>query len=172
MNNNLVTLGTGSSLRLDSVSNDVVLAYPQTQQLILQENVTGVASVFSPTGIKSGAFGTDANDSAAAIVVPTATPTVIFTIPLTGGGNKYQKMWRILVGYTDGATNYQCSYVDVGVFWNGTTSAHYVVAGASTLPVGWSLTVPVMSTGAVEFTHTFGSDLDVYVSYIIMGQNI
>jgi hypothetical protein len=171
MNNETVQLGTNSSIYHDSAVTATTLTYPQTRYLTMVETTSGTATVVSAQGVNSQSFGTQANNSAAPISVPSATATTIFTIPLSGAPN-IQKLWRILVGFSDGATNYECTFVDVGVFWLGTTSPHYVVAATGQLPVGWSLTVPVIGNGAVEFTHTFGAPLDVYVSAIVMGQNV
>ena len=172
MNNQTIFLSANSRVLSDSVNgNRTTIVCPNGSQTIFTDAAANPLATVSATGTKSGAFGTDANNSAAPISVPSATPTTIFTIPLSGAPN-IQKLWRILVGFSDGATNYECTFVDVGVFWLGTTSPHYVVAATGQLPVGWSLTVPTITSGAVEFTHTFGSALDVYVSSIVMGQNV
>jgi hypothetical protein len=162
----------GSSIFSNSGSgNETTVTCPNGTQTVFTDASANLLSSVSASGVYAPAFGSVANNPAAPISVPTATATTIFTIPLSGAPDT-QKLWRILVGFSDGATNYECTYVDVGVFWLGTTSPHYVVAGTGILPVGWSLAVPTITSGVVEFTHTFGSALDVYVSAIVMGQNL
>lgn len=173
MGNNTISLSPGGSSILSDAANgnQTTVRCPNGTKTVFTDASANLLSSVSASGIYAPAFGTNANNSAVPISVPSATPSVIFTIPLSGAPN-IQQLWRILVGFTDGATNYQCSFVDVGVFWLGTTSPHYVVAATGQLPAGWSLTVPVIGNGDVEFTHTFGSALNVYVSSIVMGQNV
>jgi hypothetical protein len=172
MNNEEIVLDTTgtSSLAFDSVNVFPVLKFPVGRAVVFSEDTVAVANI-GAGGVNAAAYSSTPNSTAAPISVPTATPTTIFTIPLSGGTN-YTKIWKILVGVSDGATNYDTYYVDVGVFWLGTTSPHYAVVNSANLPVGWSLTVPLITSGAVEFTHTFGSALDVFVSSVVMGQNI
>lgn len=160
-----------TSMYYDPGGNFTVIEYIPGRSLLIAANGSPANTAINDAGVLSNAFGTTANDSSAPISVPSGTPTSIFSLPLSGGVN-IQQMHRILVGYSDGATNYECTYVDVGIFWRGTTSPHYTVASTGDLPPGWSLTVPVIGVGSVVFEHTFGAPLDVYVSDFVMGQNV
>jgi hypothetical protein len=173
LNNEELVLDTvgATSLIYDPVQNLTVLKFPVGRAVVFDEDTVGPIANITGDAVSAPAYSSTPNNTAAPISVPTATPTTIFTIPLSSGVN-HTKIWKILVGVSDGATNYDTYYVDVGVFWLGTTSPHYAVVNTANLPVGWSLTVPLITSGAVEFTHTFGSALDVFVSSVVMGYNI
>ncbi len=171
MNNYTIQLGSGSSVYYDSGQQETAIVCPKTKQTLFADASGAILASISPSGTYSNAFGTYANQTATPQSVPTATPTTVITLPLSGGA-KWTASFRVLIGVSDGATNYNTYHADIDVFWQGTTSAHYIVGNTSNLPPGWSITVPTMTSGAVEFTHTFGSALDVYVSYVRFGQNI
>jgi len=171
MNNNTIQLGSGSQIYYDSGQQETVIICPKTKQILFADASGAILSTVSPTGTYSVAFGTFGNQTATPLSVPTATPTTVITLPLSGG-SKWTASFRVLIGVSDGATNYNTYHADIDVFWQGTTSAHYIVGNTSNLPPGWSITVPTMTSGDVVFEHTFGSALDVYVSYVRFGQNI
>jgi len=160
-----------SEVYYDTIGDYPVISFPAQRALVIADEVAGPVMDFTGKGVNAPAFGSRQNNTAISIIVPTAAPTTVFTVPLAGGTN-YQQIWKVLVGATDGATNYETYFIDVGVFWIGTTSPHYTATATSNLPPGWSLTVPVITSGNVVFEHTFGSDLTVFVSAVTFGQNI
>lgn len=170
MNNQTIALGSGAALFFDVTNTLSVATFPVGRAFVVAETGTGAVASIAADGVNAAAYSSQPNNTLTPISVPTATPTTIFTIPLNGAPG-YIQMWKILVGYSDGATNYETTFVDVGVYWLGTTSPHYVVAATGQLPVGWSLAVPTIGSGDVEFTHTFGSNLAVSVSAFVVGLN-
>jgi len=180
MNNSAINLGVAgvrSQLYFDSgvANQNTVLVYPDTRNLIIVEEPSGVASAINASGMVCPSFSSSVNTKVPVSIFD-ATPVVVAQLPFVGSSGDIA-IFRVLLGYrfstTGGAT---VLYAEFNGFWFGDNNMSTSPGTlSSNFPPDWTIQSAGGNGSPAQVTLTPGpvsGGASIVSSFIRFGANV